>query len=130
MDILSVCICAIVATVLSITIKKHNPEISTLLSVGAGIIIFIMILSFINPVINQINNLAKMANISTQYTSILIKALGICFICQFSSDACKDASQTALASKVELAGKLLIVIISLPMIEEITSTAISLIGGG
>ena len=127
MDILTICISAIVAVILSITIKKHNAEISTMLSVGAGIIIFIVILSVISPVIEQIKELGRVANIGNDYTNILIKALGICFICQFTSDACKDASQTALASKVELAGKLMIVTLALPMMKEILTIAISLI---
>ena len=127
MDILTICISAIVAVILSITIKKHNAEISTMLSVGAGIIIFIVILSVISPVIEQIKELGRVANIGNDYTNILIKALGICFICQFTSDACKDASQTALASKVELAGKLMIVTLALPMMQEILTIAISLI---
>lgn len=130
MDILAVCICAIVAMVLSLTIKKYNPELSVLLSIGVGIIIFVIILNFISPVINQINSLVQISKIPTEYSAVLIKALGICFICQFSADACRDVSQTALATKVELAGKLLIVILALPMIEEITTTAIGLIGGG
>ena len=127
MDILTICISAIVAVILSITIKKHNAEISTMLSVGAGIIIFIVILSVISPVIEQIKELGRVAYIGNDYTNILIKALGICFICQFTSDACKDASQTALASKVELAGKLMIVTLALPMMKEILTIAISLI---
>ncbi|MGN0550551.1 MAG: stage III sporulation protein AD [Acutalibacteraceae bacterium] len=130
MNILSVCVCAIAAAVLAVAIKRHNPEISMLLTAGGGIIIFIAILSAISPVINKINALAQTAGMSQEYVEILIKSLGICFLCQFSSDACKDAGQTALASKVELAGKLFIVILALPMLEDITNTALRLVGGG
>lgn len=75
------------------------------------------------------NSLLTRAGMPVEYGGILLKSLGICFLCQFSSDACKDAGQSALASKVELAGKLMIVLIALPMIEDITQTAVGIIGG-
>jgi stage III sporulation protein AD len=61
---------------------------------------------------------------------ILFKTLGLCFLAQFAADSCRDAGENALASKVELAGKLAIVILALPLFEKITSTALALIGGG
>lgn len=88
-----------------------------------------MILSKISPALNQVNSLLTRAGMPVEYGGILLKSLGICFLCQFSSDACKDAGQSALASKVELAGKLMIVLIALPMIEDITQTAVGIIGG-
>lgn len=119
----------IIAAVLSVMLKKYNPEISMLVAVGAGVVVFALILSKISPALTQVNNLLSRAGMPVQYGGILLKSLGICFLCQFSSDACKDAGQSALASKVELAGKLMIVLIALPMIEDITQTAVGIIGG-
>ncbi len=119
----------IIAAVLSVMLKKYNPEISMLVAVGAGVVVFALILSKISPALNQVNSLLTRAGMPVEYGGILLKSLGICFLCQFSSDACKDAGQSALASKVELAGKLMIVLIALPMIEDITQTAVGIIGG-
>lgn len=119
----------IIAAVLSVMLKKYNPEISMLVAVGAGVVVFALILSKISPALTQVNNLLSRAGMPVEYGGILLKSLGICFLCQFSSDACKDAGQSALASKVELAGKLMIVLIALPMIEDITQTAVGIIGG-
>ncbi len=122
-----ICVCAVVSSILALTLKKYNQEISMLVTITAGVLIFFVILGAISPVINQITKLAQSANISNEYIQILIKTLGICFICQFSSDACKDAGHSALASKVELSGKLCILILALPMIDDITNTAINII---
>lgn len=129
MNILGLCVAVIIAAVLSVMLKKYNPEISMLVAVGAGVIVFALILSKISPALNQVSNLLTRAGMPVEYGGILLKSLGICFLCQFSSDACKDAGQSALASKVELAGKLMIVLIALPMIEDITQTAVGIIGG-
>ncbi len=129
MNILGLCVAVIIAAVLSVMLKKYNPEISMLVAVGAGVVVFALILSKISPALNQVSNLLTRAGMPVEYGGILLKSLGICFLCQFSSDACKDAGQSALASKVELAGKLMIVLIALPMIEDITQTAVGIIGG-
>lgn len=129
MNILGLCVAVIIAAVLSVMLKKYNPEISMLVAVGAGVVVFALILSKISPALNQVNSLLTRAGMPVEYGGILLKSLGICFRCQFSSDACKDAGQSALASKVELAGKLMIVLIALPMIEDITQTAVGIIGG-
>lgn len=129
MNILGLCVAVIIAAVLSVMLKKYNPEISMLVAVGAGVVVFALILSKISPALTQVSSLLSRAGMPVEYGGILLKSLGICFLCQFSSDACKDAGQSALASKVELAGKLMIVLIALPMIEDIAQTAVGIIGG-
>ncbi|HIR03858.1 MAG: stage III sporulation protein AD [Acutalibacteraceae bacterium] len=128
MDIFAICIAAVAATILAVTLKRYNPEISMLLAIGAGVGIFVLVLSQIPQALSQISTLLSRAGMPLAYGQVLFKALGICFLCQFSSDACKDAGQSALASKVELAGKLMIVLLALPMLEDIVNTAVTLMG--
>ena len=120
---------AVLAAAISVMLKKHNPEYSFLLSIGAGILMFFVIFSKISPAVSQINSLLSSTGISSEYGQILFKTLGVCFMTQFASDSCRDAGESALASKVELAGKVIIVIMALPLFEQITKTALSLLGG-
>ena len=93
MDLFAICIAAVAATILAVTLKRYNPEISMLLAIGAGVIIFVLVLNQIPQALSQINTLLSRAGMPLQYGQVLFKALGICFLCQFSSDACKDAGQ-------------------------------------
>lgn len=129
MNIIGICAAAIAAALLALWLKKSTPHFALLLSLGAGIVIFAAVLTFIPSVLTKIEDLLSQTGMLSQYGTILFKTLGICFICQLSSDACRDAGQNALASKVELAGKLMIVVLALPLIENITQTATKLIGG-
>ena len=81
------------------------------------------------PAVNQIKNLLYNTKISHDYIIILFKSLGICFITQFASDSCSDAGEESLSSKVELAGKVAIIITALPLFEKVTNIALNLIGG-
>lgn len=129
MDILGICIIAVTGSILVLTLKQSVPQLALLLTLSVGVIILISVLSFLPIITDKITQLMSQTGVNSKYISILIKALGICFICQFASDICKDAGQSALASKVELAGKIMILISALPLIEEVLNTAKALLSG-
>ncbi len=126
-DIFSILGIAVTAAVSAVALKKYSPETSVVIAIAAGLIILVWVMSEITPIINEINNCIGSAGIDSGYLPVLLKSVGICFVCQFASDSCKDAGQTALASRVELASGITIVLLALPLIENILSTAIGLI---
>ena len=128
MNIVAIAGIAIVSAILAVMMKKYHQEYSIIISIAAGVIILFEIFSNISPAIRQINTLLSSAGLSAEYTVILFKSLGVCFLTQFAADSCRDAGESALASKVELAGKIAIVVLSLPLFEKIANTAVGLIG--
>ena len=120
---------ALLATTLSVMIKKYNPEYSIFISIIAGIFILCMILSELTPSIQKINGLISASGISSEYAKILFKTLGVCFLVQFASDSCNDAGESSLASKIELAGKVLIITMALPLFEQVIKIVSGLLGG-
>ncbi|MFQ9951639.1 MAG: SpoIIIAC/SpoIIIAD family protein [Clostridium sp.] len=129
MEIVALCGIAVLAAVFSVMLKKYIPEYSFLISLGAGVLILLLILSKITPAVSQIKNLLSATGLSSEYGSILFKSLGVCFLTQFAADSCRDSGEGSMASKVELAGKVMIVLISLPLFEKIAETAMQLMGG-
>ena len=127
MEVIAICIVGIITAFLSVMLKKHNPEYSIAVGIAAGILIIGVLLEHITGAISHIRQLLVATKIPLEYIEILFKTLGICFLTQFASDVCKDAGETALSSKIETAGKVIILIISLPLFERITSIALELI---
>ena len=91
MDIVSICFIGIFASISALSIKKHTPEISTILAIGAGVLIFTAIISKVLPVIEELQILINSAGAVSEYGSILLKTVGICFLCQFAGDCCRDS---------------------------------------
>ena len=60
----------------------------------------------------------------------MFKALGICLLSQLAADACRDAGENAMAEKAELAGKVFLLLLALPLFEKIAELALTLINGG
>ena len=110
---------AAAAAFASLALKKYAPEISAVLSVAAGAVILISVLHRMSPVVSQITQLSDKAGLSSAYGRVLIKTIGICFLCRFTADTCRDSGQSALASKVELAGKISVLLIALPLFADI-----------
>lgn len=127
MDIFSVTGLAVVAAMICILLRQYKPEFAMPVSVACGILLFLMILSSLQPAFRTMTELMQRASIHSAYTKAILKTLGVCYVTQLASDACRDAGQTAIASKVELAGKVCIVLLSLPLFENLVEIAFSLI---
>lgn len=129
MDIVGICIISIVTSILSLAIKRHNSEMSILVAILGCIVILFAVFGSISSVFDKINELLAMSEINARYIAILFKAIGICFITEFSVDCCKDAGQNALANNVSIAGKLMVLVTAVPLFEDILGFTVSLIGG-
>lgn len=119
---------AVLAAAFSVILKQKNPEYALALSLTAGVLILAMIISAAQPLFDRMHSLLDASGTKADYVQILFKSLGLCFITQIACDACKDLGETAIATKVETAGKMAVLMVSLPLFEEILRIAGQLIG--
>ena len=118
---------SIVATAICVILKKTNPEFSMAAALISGILIFALILSNLIPFFKTINSYAVNFGLNNIFLSTILKALGICYLTQLASETCKDAGYCSIASKVELCGKVAIILLSLPMFIQLIETIEKLI---
>lgn len=115
MDFLTICGFGVLAVVLCVVVRQIKPESALGISVAAGIVILGTVLSAVAPSIRAINELSESAGIDGNLVKILLKALAICYITTLCADCARDAGESALGSKVEIAGRAAIAVISLPV---------------
>lgn len=127
MELLSIVGIALIGTALCILFRQYKPEYAMLISLGCGILLFFMVLEQLEPAFAVITDLMDRVSLSGEYAKAILKALGVCYVVQLAADTCKDAGQTALAGKVELCGKVAVVLISLPLFENLIEIALGLI---
>ena len=118
---------AAAAAFCALAVKKYAPEISAVIAAAAGCVILLSLLGELTPVTEQINAFVSEAGIDGGFAAALVKTIGICFISQFTADTCRDAGQSSLASKVELAARIAVTVLSLPMLQRVLETALGLI---
>lgn len=127
MNIISICILAVVAVVLILTIKTKNSEIALMLGIACSIIILLTVLSQAVSVIDAVNEIIAVSQISTSYIVILFKVIGICLLTEFAVNTCKDAGSQSIANNVSLAGKIMVTVTALPLYTDILNTVLSLL---
>ena len=123
---------AIVAVAACVLLQKTNPEFSMAVALITGMLIFLFVLSSFTPILKTLEYWMNEFHLNNVYFMTVIKTLGVCYLTQLASDTCKDAGYVSVASKVELAGKVTILLLALPLFENLLSLTQELIrlGGG
>jgi len=116
MDIMKIVIVGILAAVLSVLLKEEKPEIAVLISIVTGLVIFVFLITKLNSVMTVLKYFAGKANIDVLYFSTILKVIAIAYITEFGAQICRDAGEGSIASKVEFAGKVLIMVIAIPIL--------------
>jgi len=116
MEILKISAFALIATVVIVLIKEEKKEIGVTISIFAAAVIAIYGIIKLEDIVNLIFDLAKNAGVSSKYLEIILKVVGIAYIIELTKDVCVDSGETALAGKVEMAGKIMIVASTVPII--------------
>lgn len=106
----------ICGTVLALTVKQYRPELAIAVPVLSAAAILLLCVPYLSSVLTMFQNIAEESGIDTAYVKIVIKIIGVAYICQFASDICKDAGESSIAGKIELGGKVVIITLSMPII--------------
>lgn len=116
MQLLQIIGIGIVAAVIIIILRVQKPEIAVQASIVTGIVIFMLLASKLSAVVELLESFASRADIKPVYFTTVLKITGIAYITEFGAEVCKDAGEGAIASKIELAGKVTIVVLAVPII--------------
>ena len=104
----------LIGMILAVLFRQHKPEYAPLISLAAGLAVVFLLLGQLEPIFFQMEEILQQAGIGTEYIVVLLKSLGICYITQLAADTCRDAGESAIASKMELAGKITVLTLAVP----------------
>ena len=85
------------------------------ISLLTGFAIFTMILGELSYVIETLSTLARRVNIEFAYFSTILKIIGMAYIVEFGAQI-SSAGQESIAMKIELGGKVLIMVLAIPIL--------------
>ncbi|MBU5214303.1 stage III sporulation protein AD [Heyndrickxia oleronia] len=129
-EILKIVGIALITTFLALIIKEQKPNFAFLLVLFVGCAIFIYLVDQVYAIIRMVETIATNANVNTIYVKTILKIIGIAYIAEFASHISKDAGQGAMAAKVELAGKILILAMAIPILTVLIETVLNLVPNG
>ncbi len=126
-DFIKIVAVIIIASVLVVLLKNRLAEYSFLLIVATICTVILLVLGYIFPQIQKLENLFEKGGSSTVYFSVALKALGISYITDFAESICRDFGLSALAQATDIAGKGAIFVLSIPLICAVLECAIKFV---
>lgn len=110
---------SLAALILGMFLRRHNKTVSLLLIMFACAAVFFESISSLSEIVDSLNELASGMGEISSYLKIMFKVLGIALITQIISDICRDSGESALAGQTEVAAKILIVTLILPLLQAV-----------
>ena len=127
MDIIKIIGVGLISLIIIIIIRQYKPEFTLYVSLFAGAIILLFLMDKISGIVDLLTSLSNKASINNEFLKLLIKITGIAFLTEFAVSICKDTGESAIANKVDMGGKVIIVSMSIPIISSLLETIVKIL---
>ena len=127
MEIIKILGIALIALIIIIMLKQYRPEYAIFITILTGILILFLVMDRLTGIINLIQTIQSKSSINTQFIALLIKITGIAFLSEFAVSICKDSGEAAIASKIELGSKIIIISMSIPIISSLLEIVLKIL---
>lgn len=126
-SILQLFVIIMVAAMLVVIVREQNESISFLLVLLLGIFVFLFVLNQVEQLFNLFQSIVSKFDVSLLHLDMMIKVIGVAYLTEFISQLLKDAQLNSVAVKVEIVGKLFILLLALPIFISVLETLMSFI---
>lgn len=117
----------LIALVIVVILKQYRPEYTIYVSIIAGVLILFLAMEKLSGIINLLQAISDKTYINKQFLGILLKITGIAIITEFAVSICTDAGEKAIASKIEIGSKVIIIAMSIPIISSLLELIIEIL---
>lgn len=128
MEIVKIVGLGLLAGMLITILRQQKPELAMQLSIAAGVMLFVLMVAKVMRVVDVLQTLSARAEIQQAHMDTVLKIVGIAYVTDFGSQVLQDAGEKAVASKVEMAGKIVIMLLAIPIILAILDSVLKLLG--
>ncbi len=119
MEVIKIIGIALIALIIIILLKQYRPEFAVYISLLTGVLILVLVMDQLAGIISLLQSLANKTSINMTFLSLLIKITGIAFLSEFAVSICRDSGEGAIASKIEIGSKIVIISMSIPIISSL-----------
>jgi len=127
LDIAKIVGIGLMAGILISLLRQHKPELAMQLSIATGAMIFLLMVSRVMHVVDVLQSLGDKAKVDAAHMGTVLKIIGIAYVADFGSQVLQDAGEKSIASKVEMAGKVIIMLLAIPIILAIVDSVLRLL---
>ncbi|MDI3299475.1 MAG: stage III sporulation protein AD [Bacillota bacterium] len=108
-------------------LRHQQSAVATLLSLGAGVLLLLVVLPYFGQVVGLISELAARSSVNLAFVGVLLRVIAIAYLVQLAADVARDAGESAVASRIELAGQLLVLVLAVPILRSVIQAVLGLL---
>ena len=127
MEIIKIIGIALIALIIIILLKQYKPEFAIYVSLLTGVLILLLVIDKLTMITQLLETIASKTSINSEFISLLLKITGIAFLTEFAVSICKDSGEGAIASKIELGSKIIIIAMSIPIISSLLEVILKIL---
>ena len=127
MNILQIAALGLVTVVFGVLLKEYQAPIAVMLPIAFGVIIFMSVCDQLGVILDTFRQMSAKAGVNNLYLETVFKVIGIAYVGEFTAQICRDSGSTAIAAKIELAAKIIILSLMLPILSAILQNILSLV---
>lgn len=127
MEVIKIIGIALIALIIIIILKQYRPEFAIYISLLTGVLILILVMDKLTGIVNLLQSISTKASINNTFLTLLIKITGIAILSEFAVSICKDSGEGAIASKIEIGSKIIIISMSIPIISSLLEVILKIL---
>ena len=127
MDIFKILAIALLTCVATLVVKQVKPDFASIVAIAGGVIILLMLIDYLEQIVGVFQTIVEKTNLSPSILSTILKIIGVGYLTEFTSNICTDSGSSNLAGKVLLAGKIIILVMSLPILTNIIDIVVGIL---
>lgn len=124
MDIFKIVLIGMTGGMLSLFLKEYKREYAVVTGLITAAIVMNCSVECLMSVIDSIRYITEKSGVDIKYFTIILKVVGVAYVSQFGGELLRDCGEGAVASKVELAGKIFILYLTTPIITSFLNVCI------
>ena len=119
MDIFRIVAIALITAFCVLVLRDVKSELAAVVALAGGIVVVLSVVDYFADIFSVVSAIAKRAGLAASVVTLLFKVIAVGYITEFSASVIEDVGLSSLADNVTLAGKLIIVGVSLPVVMQL-----------
>ncbi|MCI5952858.1 MAG: stage III sporulation protein AD [Anaerostipes sp.] len=112
----------IITAILVLILREQQKGISAVVLMAGSLAVLLFCMEYLETLLKLFEDISDMMQVDQIYIKILLKIIGIAYVCQFASEICQDLGSQTVGKQIEIAGKLSVLVVSIPVIQGLLDT--------
>ena len=128
MDIvIKIVVIGLITCLATLIVKPIRSDFAIFIAIAGGLIILFLVLGYISEIFDVFKSIISTTGLSSNLYKLLIKSIGIGYLIEFAVGICCDTGNASLGDKILLGGKIVILVMALPIVSNILRIIIGIL---